>query len=199
MIRYWPAVPVLLMATVPVWTAATGPVLAIEAVACLLCGAGIIIGATTPVTAGAMLGIVGYTLALCLQTDGHVDVVGATVFGFALLFLLDLSEFARRFRGADVAREVLRAQAIYWLGRAAITAGAVMALTLGGFVLSVWVPGAGRAIVAGIGAVLALAGALHAGIVRRPGDVDALRGGSRVARPLLNRSSKIRSRYPPVF
>ena len=180
MIRCWLTVPILLMAMVPVWTAATAAVLVIEGAACLLCGVGVIAGATTPVTAGATLGIIGYTVALCLQSAGGVDVVGATVFGAALLFLLDWSEFARRFRGADVAKEVLRAQAVHWLGRAAMIAAAVLALTLGGFVLSVLVPGVGRAVVAGIGAVLALAGALHAGIVRRPGDAGRFRGGSRV-------------------
>jgi hypothetical protein len=178
MIRCWLTVPILLMAMVPVWTAATAPVVAIEVVASLLCGAGVIVAATAPVTAGATLGIIGYTVALCLQGAGRVDVIGATVFGFALLFLLDWSEFARRFHGADVAREVLRAQAVYWLGRAAIVAAAVMALILGGFVLSALVPGVGRPIVAGIGAVLAVAGALHAGIIRRPGDTSTFRGGS---------------------
>jgi hypothetical protein len=178
MMHYWLTAPILLMAMVPVWTAPTAPVLAIELLACLLCGAGVIIGATTPVTAGAALGIIGYAVALSLQSADRVDVIGATVFGFALLFLLDLSEFARRFRGADIAKEVLRAQTAHWLGRVAITAAAVMVLTLGGFVLSLLVPGGGRAVVAGIGTVLALAGALHAGIVRRPGDIDALRSGS---------------------
>src|SRR4030095_5398813 len=184
-IRCWLTVPILVMAMVPVWTAATAPVLMIEVVGCLLCGTGVIVGATTPVTAGATLGIIGYTVALCLQSDGRVDVVGATVFGFALLFLLDLSEFARRFRGADVTKKVLRAQAIYWLGRAAIIAAGVMALTLGGFLVSLMVPGVSRAVVAGIGAVLALAGALHASIVRRPGDTDTSRGGSTFAPRLV--------------
>jgi hypothetical protein len=174
---------ILLMAMVPVWTAPMAPVLAIEVVACLLCGAGVIVGATTPVTVGAVLGLIGYAVAVCVQSDGRVDVVGATVFGLALLFLLDLSEFARRFRGADIAKEVLRAQTVYWLGRVAIIAAAVMALTLGGFVLSLLVPGGGRAVVAGIGAVLALAGALHAGIVRRPGEASAFRGGSTLHGP----------------
>jgi hypothetical protein len=177
---------ILLMAMVPVWTAPTAPVLAIEVVACLLCGAGVIIGATTPVTLGAMLGFIGYAVAVCVQSDGRVDVVGAAVFGLAVLFLLDLSEFARRFRGADIAKEVLRAQTVYWLGRVAIIAAAVMALTLGGFALSVLVPGGGRALVAGIGTILALAGALHTGIIRRPGDIDALRRGSTSARPLID-------------
>lgn len=180
MIRYWLTVPILLMAVVPVWTAPTAPVLVIEMMACLLCGAGVVVGATTPVTAGATLGIIGYTVALCFQSADRVDVVGATVFGFTLLFLLDLSEFVRRFRGADIAKEVLRAQVIYWLGRTAIIAASVMALTFGGFVLSMLVPEVGRAVVAGIGAVLALAGALHAGIVRRPGDAGTSRGGSRL-------------------
>ncbi|HTW54131.1 MAG TPA: hypothetical protein VME45_19745 [Stellaceae bacterium] len=126
---------------------------------------------TGPATAGSVIAVIGYAVALWSAGPG-IDVIGAALFGTALLFLLDLHEFARRFRGADIANEVLRAQTAYWLGRAASIAVAVAALAAGGFVLSLLVPGAGRAVVAGLGAVLAFAGALNAGIVRRPGDIS---------------------------
>jgi hypothetical protein len=178
MSRLWTAMPIALMAAVPLWTAATASVLAIEALACLLCAAGVIAAAPTPVIAGAALGTVGYAVALWSGNPGSVDVVGAALFGLSVLLLLQMSEFARRFRGADIAEDVLRAQAAYWLGRVAIAAGAVAGLSLGGFLLSTLVPGESRAVVAGLGAVLAVAGALRAGIVRRPGDNHAPLAGN---------------------
>ena len=93
------------------------------------------------------------------------------VFGLALLFLLDLSEFARRLHGAAVANEVARAQTAYWLGRTAIIVGAVALLTLGGSVVASFVPGAGRAAIAGLGVIVAFAGALRGAIIRRPSDI----------------------------
>jgi hypothetical protein len=168
--RWWTALPLALMAAVPIWTAPSFPVVVIEAAASLFCILGIFRAMTGPVTAGCVIAVIGYALAL-LAAEPGVDVVGAALFGTALLFVLDLHEFARRFRGADVAQEVLRAQAIYWLGRSVIIAGAVAAVAAAGFVFSLLVPGAGRAVVAGLGAVLAFAGALNAGIVRRPGDI----------------------------
>ena len=170
MTRLWTAVPIMLMAAVPIWTAASAPVFVLAALACLLCATGVLADAPTPVTAGASIATIGYAVALWSKAPG-VDLVGAAVFGLSVLFLLDLSEFGRRFRGADIANQVLRAQAAYWLGRAAIIAGAVAALSVVGFVLSLLVPGRARAAIAGLGAILALAGALRAGIVRRPGDI----------------------------
>ena len=172
MTRLWTVVPIILIAAVPIWTAASAPVFALAALACLLCAAGVLADASTPVAAGASVATIGYTVALWSGHSAGVDVVGAAVFGLSVLFLLDLSEFGRRFRGADIADDVLRAQAAHWLGRAAIIAGIVAALSLFGFVLSLLVPGAGRAVIAGFGAILSFAGALRAGIVRRPGDIS---------------------------
>ena len=151
------------------WTADSVSVAVIEAVACLCGVLGIFHSITGSVTAGCVLATIGYAVALWSARAG-VDVVGAALFGLALLFSLDLSEFVRRFRGAAIANDVIRAQTAYWLGRTAIIAGAVATLTLSGFVLSTLVPREGRAVVAGLGAVLAFAGALYAGIIRRPGD-----------------------------
>jgi hypothetical protein len=180
MTRLWTAMPIALMAAVPLWTAATAPVLAIEALACLLCAAGVLAAAPTLVAAGASLGTIGYAGALWFGNPGSIDVVGAAVFGLSVLFLLYMSEFARRFRGVDIAKDVLRAQAAYWLGRIAIAACAIAGLSLGGLLLSMLVPGESRAVIAGFGAILTVAGALRAGIVRRPGDNEAPLAGDAV-------------------
>jgi hypothetical protein len=169
MIRWWTALPLALTAGVPIWTAPSAPIVAIEAAACSCCLLGILRSITGPVTAGCVTATIGYAVALW-SSGPSVDIVGAALFGLALLFLLDLHEFARRFRAADVAGDVLRAQAAYWLGRVVAVAAAVLGLTAGGYVLSLVVPGSGRAVVGALGAVLAFAGALNAGIVRRPGD-----------------------------
>jgi hypothetical protein len=168
MSRWWTAWPLVAIVAVPIWTAPSAAVVAIEAVAVLLCIFGICRSMTGPATAGCVVAAGSYALAL-VSAPASVDVVGAAVFGLALLFLLDLSEFARRFGGATIAPAVMRAQTGFWLGRATAGAGAVAALTVGGLVVSLVVPGSSRAVVAGLGAVFAFAGSLYAGIIRRPG------------------------------
>ena len=165
MTRSWTALPIIVIAGLPVWTAPSAPVLLIEAAAGLLCALGIVRYALVPVTAGGALATIGYALALWSGAAG-VDIVGAAVFGIALLVLLDLSDGARRWHGADIAAEVVRAQLAYWFGRTAIAAAAVALLSLCSAVLAVLVPAGGRAIVAGLGVLIAFAAALYAGIVR---------------------------------
>lgn len=167
--RFWTALPMLVMAAVPIWTGPSAPVAALEVMACLLCAFGVFWRAANPVTAGGCIAIIGYAFALWSGNDG-VDVIGAAIFGLALLSLVDMSEFARRFCGAEIANDVMRAQTTYWFGRAALIAGAIAALTLGGSAVAAIVPGMGRAVIVGLGAVIAFAGALYGGIVRRPGD-----------------------------
>ena len=165
MSRWWTALPLAVIAAVPVWTAASVPVVAIGATACMLCALGICVARHGPITAGCVIAVIDYAAALWTAATA-VDVIGSALFGTALLFLLDLSEFARRFRDAEIATDVIRSQIVYWLGRAAVITGAAAALTTVGFVLSVWVPGPGRTVVAGLGAILAFLGALMAGVVR---------------------------------
>ena len=166
--RFWPGLAIVLMAAVPIWTEDSAPVIVIEVLAGLFCVLGIVRHSPGSVTAGSVLALVGYAVALWSATHG-VDVVGAAVLGLALLFLLGLGEFARRFHGAAVANEVVRTQTAYWLGRTAIIVGVVALLTLGGSVVASFVPGAGRAAIAGLGVIVAFAGALRGAIIRRPG------------------------------
>lgn len=163
--RIWAGLPIAVIAAVPLWTGASAPVYGIELVAILICACGVLAYSLSTVSAGAGLAIIGYTVALWLSGDG-VAVIGAAAFGLALLSLLAFSEFARQFRGAAVARSVIRGQIIYWIGRAALAFGAIILLILMASGLAALVPAAGRAVIGGLGAVIAFAGALYAAMRR---------------------------------
>ncbi len=165
MTRSWTALPIIVIAGLPMWLAPSAPVMLIAAAAGLLCALGILRHALAPVMAGGVFAMLGYALALWSAGAG-IDVIGAAVFGIALLVLLDLSDAARRWHGAEIAAEVVRAQLAYWFGRTAIAAAAVALLSVCGAVLALLVPADERAIVAGAGALIALAAALYAGIAR---------------------------------
>jgi hypothetical protein len=165
MSRYWAILPALVMIGAPIWTDRSGLVIAIEGFAALLCAAGMITHALRPVTAGAIAAMIGYAVAAGNATGG-ADIVSATVFGLALLSLLDLSEFTRRHRGAVVSAVAWRGLATYWLARGAVIAVATAVLVLCAAAFAAVVPGSARAVVAGAGALLAFAGALRAGIGR---------------------------------
>jgi hypothetical protein len=167
MTRSWAALPIIVMAGLPLWVAPSAPVMLIEAVAGLFCALGVLRHALVPVMAGGALAMIGYALALW-SADAGVDIIGAAVFGIALVLLLDVGESGRRWRGADIAVEVLRAQLAYWFGRSAIAAAAVVLLSLCGAVLAVFVPAGERAIVAGLGVLIAFAAVLYAGLARGP-------------------------------
>lgn len=163
--RIWAGLPIAIMVAVPLWTSASAPVYVIELLAVLVCIGGLLRYSLEALSAGAGLAVIGYTIALWSSADG-VDVIGATAFGLALLLLLDLGDFARRFRDAAVASSVVRAQSVYWAGRATLIFAAVIFLTLVASALGAIVPGASRSVVAGLGAVLAFAGAVYAGLRR---------------------------------
>jgi len=163
--RIWIAPPIGVMAAVPLWTSASAPVYGMELLAILFCVCGVIRYSLGALSAGAGLAVIGYTVALWSSATG-VDVIGATAFGLALIFLLDLGEFARRFRGAAIASSVVRAQTVYWVGRAALIVGVIMLLALVASAMAALVPGPSRAVVTGLGSVLAFAGVAYAGLRR---------------------------------
>jgi hypothetical protein len=170
MSRYWVAIPLAVVLGLPLWIDLSWPVAVLQALALLFCAAGLAVGVLGLMTAGCALAVIGYAAALWLSA-ADVDVVAGAIFGFAQLFTLDLSQFERRFRGAAVADDVMKAQWVFWFGRAAVIAVAVAALILAAWGLSLLVPSAGRAVVAGIGAIIVFAAALYAGVVRtEPGD-----------------------------
>jgi len=167
MTRSWVALPIIVMAGLPLWVAPSAPVMLIEAVAGLFCALGVLRHALAPVMAGGALAMIGYALALW-SADAGVDIIGAALFGIVLVLLLDVSAAARRWHGAEIAAEVMRVQLAFRFGRTVIATAAVAMLSLCGTVLAVFVPASGRAIVTGFGALITFAAALYAGIARGP-------------------------------
>jgi hypothetical protein len=169
MMRYSVAIPIAVLVAVPLWTAPAWPVLFFGAIFGLLCAAGSL-GRWLPlVTAGGSLAVMDYALALWLS-GGGLNVVGAAAFGLALVLLLDLTEFAGRFRAARLASNPLRAQVAFWLGRAAVALAAVVVLTLSAAIFAPAISLIGRPIIAGFGAAIAFGAALRGGIARGSDD-----------------------------
>src|SRR5262249_1152579 len=141
--RIWIAPPIGVMAAVPLLTSVSAPVYGIELLAILFCVFGVIRYSLGALSAGAGLAIIGYTIALW-SSAGGVAVMGGRAFGLALIFLLDLGEFAHRFRGAAIASSVVRAQTVYCVGRAALIVGAIMLLALFASAMAALIPGPSR-------------------------------------------------------
>ncbi len=165
MTRWCAAIPILVMTGLPIWTAPSPLAAPIEGLAAILCAIGVVRGALGPVTAGASFAVIGYAVALW-STDAEVNVLAAGIFGLALLFLFDLSEFARRLRGAKIIGAPMREQIAYWLGRAALASGAMALLILCGSALARIIDSETGAVAAGLGAVIAFAAAIYAAGVR---------------------------------
>jgi hypothetical protein len=168
--RIWAGLPIAMLVAVPLWTESSMLVFAIGALAVLPCVIGVLLRSLALVITGALFAVAGYAVALWSANAGF-DAIGGAIFGLALLFCLDISEFAQRFHGARVATEVIQAQTAYWLARAAIIALTIALLVLSGSVLGLLVPGSSRAAIAGLGSVIAFGGALYA-VMRRTGADD---------------------------
>jgi hypothetical protein len=167
--RIWAGLPIAMLVAVPLWTESSVLVFAIEALAVLSCAVGVLLRSLALVTTGAVFATAGYAVALWSANAGF-DAISGSIFGLAMLFLLDLSEFGRRFHGAQVANDVVRAQTAYWLRRAAIIVLTVALLVLSGSVLGLLVPASGRAVIAGLGTVIAFGGALYPAMRRTGAD-----------------------------
>ena len=163
--RWWAVIPLAVAAAMPICATPRSRLLRSKPLPCCFACSGSLAHGPVPVTAGCIVATIGYAVAL-LSGSADLDLIGGGIFGLALLFLLDLSEFARRFRGAEIASDVLRAQLVYWLQRAATISGIVVVLILAGFMVSSLVPPGGRAIVSGLGALLAFAGVIYGASTR---------------------------------
>jgi hypothetical protein len=104
-------------------------ILAPGAVAALLIAAGIIWLSASLIRAGLAAGLAEYTLALWL-TAGPLDPLIALVLGVVMVVLIQVVDFARRFRGAAIAPAVVRAQIRYCLRVGPL--GAVLGLVVAG-------------------------------------------------------------------
>lgn len=130
----------------------------------LLCAAGALGRSLALASAGTMVAVVGYALALWLASS-PLDTLGAIAFSIALVLVLEGTAFARRFHRASVHPSVVRGQARSWIGLA--VASAVIVTVLDGLAsLLVFVaPAPAYAAIAAVGALGAVLGVV--GMVKR--------------------------------
>jgi len=136
-------------------------VLEIGLVALLLVATGLATPWRWPMISAACLFLTNHALALW-GTDAPVDIVGAAVFGVALLFLLQLSDLGRGMRrasvGAGVTRSLLARLLVFAvMTLIATTAGMAIARPLSAAVPAVLAPLLATAGALGVVTALALA------------------------------------------
>jgi len=86
------------------------------AVAALLMAAGIAALSVRLVAAGVWASLIEYALALAIGTRS-LHRLGAMTMGVALMLILEVVDFARRFRGAAVNAAMIANQIRYWVKR----------------------------------------------------------------------------------
>ena len=127
MIRAVATAAALVVFMVPLLATPTLPIAVPGGIALILAVAGIVVSWRWPVTAAACVFVIDYAAALLLAGPS-VSVVGAALFGLALLILLQSADLARAARHAVVDPAVLRSQAIGWaaFGAATVCTAAVV-------------------------------------------------------------------------
>jgi hypothetical protein len=149
---------VLVALPLAAWPAA--PVTWLAGAALVVSSAGVVVLAVPLVTAGAVLALLAYTVALVTARPA-AEPATAMVFGAALVLLLALVHLGGRVRGAVVAPAVIARQARDWLTIVALGLVAATAGVVGGTVLGPTLAGLALPIVviaAALGAVLTMAG-----------------------------------------
>jgi hypothetical protein len=166
--HYVAAVLGLVLVGLPLVVTPSWVIVAPAAVAALLIAVGIVVLSTPLVTAGIAVGLVEYTLALWIGAR-PLDPLTAVALGAALVLLLQVVDFARRFRGATVDAAVATSQARYWLGTGIL--GVVVALVVTGLAtgLAPALPPAAYPALAAAGALIAVIG-----VARVIGEADAV-------------------------
>lgn len=130
MLRAAAGVLVAILGGVPLTVLAGPPVSWLVVWSLVVGGAGVAVLSVPVVTAGAVLALMAYTLALVI-VQPPVDPVVAIAMGVAPVVLLPLVHFAGRAQGADVGRGVIVAQLRQWLATAAAGVLVAGALTAG--------------------------------------------------------------------
>jgi hypothetical protein len=125
--------------------------------AALLIAAGIIALSAPLVTAGIAVSLIEYTLALWIGTR-PLDPLTAVALGATLVLLLQVVDFARRFRGARVDPAVVAGQIRYWLRTGMV--GVMLGLAATALAMGVLppLPAAAYLVLATAGALMAVLG-----------------------------------------
>ena len=106
-------------------------ILVIGLAALTLCALGLVVRSTALVTAGGVLALGQYALALWLAA-GPPRLAGAGLFGVGLVLLVETADFSRRVRDATLGPGLVASQVRYWVGFAGLAAAtALVAAGLG--------------------------------------------------------------------
>ena len=137
-------------------------------VAALLIAAGLIALSTPLATAGIAVSLIEYALALSIGTR-PLDPLTAVALGVALVLLLQVVDFARRFRGAQVDAAVVTGQIRYWVRTGIL--GVMLGLAVTGLATSVVLPlpPAAYLVLVTAGALISVAGVARL-LVRTEGE-----------------------------
>jgi hypothetical protein len=157
----------LVLVGLPLVVTSSWVLVAPGAVAALLIATGILTLSTPVVTAGIAMSLVEYTLALWIETR-PLDTLTAVALGAALVLLLQVVDFARRSRGAQVNPAVITGQIRYWLrtGILGVTLGLAVTGLATGFVPPL--PPAAFPVLATVGALMAVLGVARLLVRRDP-------------------------------
>jgi hypothetical protein len=159
--RYISAFAIIWIAVVPVSVMPTWLIVALAVATGLLCIAGLLWRSLGAALAGCVLAVLALALALWWGA-ASMSVFGAIAFGLAILALLDATDFARRFAGAQVVDLAWRSQIASWIGRGAVCFVAGILLTFIASAVELLLPASGRAMIAVMGALMAILAALSA-------------------------------------
>jgi hypothetical protein len=160
MLRLAAAVLLVVLVAFPVAVLPAAPVTWLAVVALAVAGAGIAMLSVPVVTAGAVLALITYALALVIAQP-PVDPVAAIGVGADALVLLALVQFAGHAQGALLGPAVLAGRLRQWLAAAGLGVAVTGALVTVATVLGLVLRGATLPVVvaaAALGALLAMAG-----------------------------------------
>jgi hypothetical protein len=164
--RYIPALAIVLIAVLPWWVKPTWVVAVLAIGTALFCSAGLLWRSLGVTLTGCVLAVVDLALALWWSA-ASMSVFGAVAFGLLLLLLLDSTEFANRFAGAEIDPSTWRAQVACWIARAAICFGAAVLLVVIASALTLVMPTSGRPVVAAAGGLVTFIVALWTVLSRK--------------------------------
>ena len=109
----------------PLLVAPARGVLAIGLAALVLCALGLVVRSGALVTAGGVLALGQYALALWLAA-APPRLAGAVLFGVGLVLLVETADFSRRVRGATLGPGLVASQVRYWVGFAGLAGAAAL-------------------------------------------------------------------------
>lgn len=147
----------LVLVGLPLVVAPSWLIAAPGAVAALLIATGIIALSSALITAGVAVSLIEYTLALWIRTRPP-DPLTAVALGAALVLLLQVVDFARRFRGARVDPAVVTGQIRYWLRTGMVGVMLGLAVTVLAMGVLPRLPPAAYLVLATAGALMAVLG-----------------------------------------